>query len=37
MSTAQLIQRLRVMLTEVHHQDQYDTLCAAIRALGGNP
>ena len=33
-----LIERLRVLLNTAElTQDQYETVCAAIRALGGNP
>jgi hypothetical protein len=33
-----LIERLRVLLHSADlTQDQYETVCAAIRALGGNP
>lgn len=33
-----LIERLRVLLHSAElTQDQYETVCAAIRALGGNP
>lgn len=38
MSTTQIIQNLRGMLNGGQlSQDDYDTICAAIRALGGNP
>lgn len=33
-----LIEELRVLLNTLElTQDQYETLCRAIRALGGNP
>ena len=38
MTNAQIIERLRVMLNTLQlSQEDIDTLCAAIRALGGNP
>lgn len=38
MTTEQIIRNLRGMLhREDITQDETDTLCAAIRALGGNP
>ena len=38
MTTEQIIGNLRVMLhRDDITQDEIDTLCAAIRALGGNP
>lgn len=37
MTTEQVIRRLRAMLTNDLPQDDYDTICAAIRMLGGNP
>jgi hypothetical protein len=37
MTVEQIIRNLRGMLTKELPQYEYDTICAAIRALGGNP
>lgn len=37
MTREQCIRALRAMLTEATTQEDFDTLCAAIRFLGANP
>ncbi len=37
MNKEQIIRQLRGMLTNDLPQHEYETICAAIRALGGRP